>query len=144
MSLLFTADRVAHFNIEITPLLDDWVVICDRYHLSTLAYQYGELTTDNWLLNLGLHCVLPDLIFYLKIDVDTALERVDKRNEEKEIYEEREILERVKERYDWLAATESRRCLTHTIDANQSIIDVHREVEGITTLYLKNCGLYSS
>ncbi len=83
--LLFAADRAQHFQDVIIPALNNnHIVISDRMHISSLVYQgYGrgldlELlkTINSWAMN----GYTPDLIFYLKIDEDTAKQRIMTRN----------------------------------------------------------------
>ena len=48
-------------------------------------------------------CLTPDLTFYLDVTLETAMERIPKKvGEREEIYEKKEILEKVLKGYDWL------------------------------------------
>jgi len=84
--LLFAADRAQHFREKIIPALatqvseEQKIVISDRLHYSSLAYQgYGRglekkiiEQVNSWAMN-GIE---PDLVFYIKLDFKTALERI--------------------------------------------------------------------
>lgn len=79
--LLFAADRAQHFEKVIIPaLIEGKIVISDRCADSSLAYQgYGRnldvsmiKTINNWAMN----NMKPDLVFYLKIDLVTAIKRL--------------------------------------------------------------------
>lgn len=84
--LLFAADRAQHFAEIIMPTIQrgGWV-LADRLADSSLAYQgYGRgisteriAATNGWAMQ-GKE---PDLTIYVQIDVETAFERIAKRNE---------------------------------------------------------------
>lgn len=82
--LLFAADRAQHFKQVIQPeLLNGKIVISDRWADSSVAYQgYGRgldvemiKTVNAW----ATQNLKPDLIFYIRIDAQTALDRIKKR-----------------------------------------------------------------
>jgi dTMP kinase len=79
--LLFAADRAQHFETIIIPALQKgMIVISDRCADSSLAYQgYGRdldcaliEKVNQWAMNQ----ITPDLIFYLKLDPETAHNRL--------------------------------------------------------------------
>lgn len=82
--LLFAADRAQHFEHVIIPALKTgtWV-ISDRCSDSSLAYQgYGRglgvdmiTAVNKWVMQ----DTKPDVVFYLKVDVITALNRIHER-----------------------------------------------------------------
>ena len=90
--LLFAADRAQHFEQVIIPKLKSgaWVV-ADRLADSSLAYQgYGRgidiahiSATNAW----AMQDVEPDLTIYVRIDIETALERIVQRNQELTTFE---------------------------------------------------------
>ena len=73
-ALTFTADRADHLEREIRPALRDggWVV-CDRYLLSTLAYQGAEGVDRAWILDMSEAFDVPGLTVFL--DVGDAVRR---------------------------------------------------------------------
>ena len=78
--LLFLADRIQHINEIIRPAIESGkVVICDRYHDATIAYQKygGELNLDilEPLITEEITPTKPDLTFWLDIDEGKARER---------------------------------------------------------------------
>ncbi len=97
---MFAADRADHLEREIEPKLAAGVdVITDRYYHSSLAYQSMEIPLQQvWELNHTFR--RPDLTVFVRIDVDTALSRIEARNAEREIFERREQLERICAHYD--------------------------------------------
>jgi len=71
---LFAADRALHLSTEIQPALNAGMdVICDRYILSSLAYQGPEA----WPLNR--HFRVPDLTLFLTAPVAVRLARISAR-----------------------------------------------------------------
>lgn len=99
-ALAFTADRADHLAREIRPALErgEWVV-CDRYLLSTLAYQGAEGIDRSWVLAASAGFDVPDLTVYLKVAVDELARRLGGR-EATERYEGRDFAERVIASYD--------------------------------------------
>jgi len=79
---LFLADRAQHVDEVIFPSLQKGsVVLCDRFHDSTLAYQAaGRGFDESWIQNLsdfssrGLH---PSLTLYLDLEPEIGLRRRD-------------------------------------------------------------------
>ena len=97
---MFAADRADHLHREIEPKLSAGTdVITDRYYHSSLAYQSMEIPLPQvWELNRTFR--QPDLTVFVRIDVDTALHRIASRNTEREIFEQRNQLERISMHYD--------------------------------------------
>jgi len=82
--LLFAADRAQHFKDVIAPHLQkNKIIISDRMADSSLVYQgYGRGVNiqkieiiNKWAMN----GITPDITVYIKISLDTALERLRKR-----------------------------------------------------------------
>ena len=92
MAAMFVLDRIAHNKSEggIEELLaDGFDVISDRYYYSSLAYQGAALGYDTVAaLNLDNNSIrTPDLCIFLDLTPEKSLERIGKRGEEAEIYE---------------------------------------------------------
>ena len=99
IAALFAADRLDHIlkSGGIKDELEKGVnVLCDRFWLSSLAYQSGAYGMENVMdLNKGISGILkPDMTLYYSVCADTALNRIDSRGEKKEYYERRDRLER--------------------------------------------------
>lgn len=77
---LYAAARAQTLHTVVYPALDRWaIVISDRSFLSSCAYQ-GEaqglgIGTILWVNKSAVGKRLPDRVFYMDIDVDTALAR---------------------------------------------------------------------
>lgn len=92
--LLFMADRALHQHWLRPHYEDGRIIISDRYHLSTLAYQS---VTHAEVERLVPNLLVPDLTILLDISIDTALNRIGKRR--REVFENRYILETVRQAY---------------------------------------------
>lgn len=79
------AARFQHINFIKKLLQDDFIVICDRYYASTLAYNVSlnELNAQWYTLfkQLAAECITPDFTFYLKVSVETSNSRIEYRKE---------------------------------------------------------------
>lgn len=79
-TLLFAADRAWHLREEILPYLErGYVVICDRYYESSVAYQGAQGAGLNWILKVNEKFPEPDLTILLDIEPLMALERIHSR-----------------------------------------------------------------
>lgn len=89
MALMFVADMEDLID-KIANEIEEWdFIILDRYFLSTLAYQSekGDSIRVQDLLNIMHGLPIPDLIFYLDADPTYTMARLDKRLDEKDVYE---------------------------------------------------------
>jgi dTMP kinase len=123
--LLFSADRKEHLNEVVRPALaNNSIVLCDRFHYSTDAYQWWgrqyEIPENIFFLNqLATDGLTPNLVLLFDVEVDTAMERVIKREEKTRI--EREgvaFYERVRHGYLTMAGKNPQ--LFSIVDANRS------------------------
>ena len=102
MAELYILDRAEHTRKLINPVLDVGVfVLCDRYKMSTCAYQWTQGVELNKLFEMhkGLGILTPDITFYLDVDFGTAGERIQKRGEPKEKFEQEEFMKKLIENY---------------------------------------------
>lgn len=100
MALTFAADRSDHWHGEIAPALANgrWV-ICDRYLLSSFAYQSLNAPLE-WIVTLNGFVGRPEVTFYLRVDPDTAAARRASREGPAETFENEQFQRRVAARYD--------------------------------------------
>ncbi len=109
LALLFAADRTHHCHNEIAPALAaGHVVISDRYYHSSFVYQGdvdGEERFDiEWVRSLNARALRPDVTFFVDVPVDVSIARLGDRGH-RDIYETREKLERLRERYHQVVDT---------------------------------------
>ncbi len=119
MALLFAADRLDHIAAEIMPLLEDgYVVISDRYDLSSLAYQVTAALDDpdatdpvdptaaplprpmlRWVRELNRFARRPDLTLVLDVSPEIAEQRRRGRGGAHELYDDLELQARLSHAY---------------------------------------------
>ncbi len=122
---LFHLDRREHVETLIRPALARGaVVILDRYYFSTMAYQgiRGFNPTEIRRINEEF-APLPDLVFVLELDLDTALSRIGVRDGEANEFEQRDALQQC---HDVFASLDDE--FIRRIDAGQSPDNVHAEI----------------
>ena len=106
-ALLFVADRAVHTE-RISQWIDEgFVVICDRYFASTVAYQSsgfnGEALDREWLIELNRPVIIePDLTVLLDLDAKKGIARIGERGELSK-YEDPTYLENTRREYLRLA-----------------------------------------
>ncbi|HET7234440.1 MAG TPA: dTMP kinase [Longimicrobium sp.] len=99
LALLFAADRADHVATQVLPNLQAGRdVICDRYLLSTLAYQ-GQHADLEWLIEINRPAIVPDLTVFLDVPPGEAEERMRSSRWKKEIFETPEQQRRIRARY---------------------------------------------
>jgi dTMP kinase len=99
LALLFAADRLDHVATQVKPNLDaGWIVVCDRYLLSTLAYQ-GQSCDIDWLLEINRPAVTPDLTLFLDVPPSALEERVRASRWKKDLLETQDEHRRIRESY---------------------------------------------
>lgn len=131
--LLFTADRQHHQHELKVALEENDIVICDRYMLSSFAYQ-GTLIAEaidswdeayKWMNDVSrfIH-VIPDLTIYLDLDPATSVRRIaEKRGELHTYFEKEGYLQSVRKAYQNLLEFD-----TVPVDSSRSIDEVTEDV----------------
>jgi len=131
IALLFAADRVDHLESEILPALEQGVwVISDRYVHSSQAYQ-GTLIDIEWVANINRYAVMPDLTLFLEVEVDTALKRIGTTRVQTDIFETKELLDRIAGGYRKLYSEPSDDVVI--LDSNQSLDEVRTQLVAALT-----------
>jgi dTMP kinase len=123
---LFMADRRQHVEEVIRPALDKGqVVLCDRYYLSTVAYQGANgLDPDEILARNKAFAPVPDLALILELEPALGILRIQNhRQEHPNTFEEESSLNRVAAIFKSLKEGYIRR-----IDASGSVESVHQQV----------------
>lgn len=138
---LFVKDRENHIKDVINPFLNKgYITITDRYFFSNIAYQgaYG-IPVEN-VKRRNNDFPLPDIVLYIDLDINTALERIsisrgltNKVETENNITKVKKIFEDLKSEY----------AMFKTIDGNMNRYDIDRQairfiLEGIKVKYSQN------
>lgn len=135
LALCFAADRMQHAREVILPaLLEHDFVILDRYVLSSLVYQGMDLPTS-FVKAINQYAPTPHVTVVLDLDVDEALNRIRGRSMQKDFYETKPMLEKIRERYRHFAQKEPHTVL---VDADGDAGQVHQRIFQITS---RNLGL---
>jgi len=94
---LFIADRRQHVQEVIEPALaDGCIVLCDRYYLSTVAYQGANGFDPDFIMGKNKDFPTPDLAIILEIDPAQGIHRIqNQRNEHPNTFEEESNLRKV-------------------------------------------------
>ncbi|MEM3312098.1 MAG: dTMP kinase, partial [Thermoplasmata archaeon] len=128
---IFMADRVEHIKLIKEKISSGYIVICDRYVDSTLAYQgailknilNGNENAYNYMMNIYRPFSLePDKIIYLDVDPRKGIERKDKNK--REYFEKLEYLKEVRNYYIYLSKIRN----YIVIDSNNSLENVWNEL----------------
>ena len=145
--LLLLAARHHHFQTKIIPAFEQnkWV-LCDRYHLSTYAYQayipymqqpsYKEDMLQHYIKTID-HIAdiifdgenfMPDINFICDISIDDAEKRFDTRIDGKTRFENQDKQWRQNLRIAFQQIHQHHNISSHLIDASQNIDLVHRDI----------------
>lgn len=102
MALLFAADRKEHLEKEVEPrLARGEVVLCDRYVMSSLAYQTAAGVDSAYVKRINIDYREPDITLYFDIDVESASIRRKERGIE-DCYENTSFQSKVRKEYHHL------------------------------------------
>jgi len=136
MALLFAADRLDHVNQEIRPhLRDGSVVICDRYDLSSIAYQTATAPAEeresfeSWVRELNRYAVRPDVTVILHVDPAEAEKRRANRQGAPELFEESQLQKDLATLYRDAERLRPGDTFVH-IDGNQTADEVEQAIRG--------------
>ena len=134
IALLFAADRLQHLESLILPSLHSGMhVICDRYVLSSYAYQTVDVDID-FVREINSRAPPPDLTLLLEVKPETAMARIDSSRSERDRFEtldfQRKVADNYRNRLAKFAGSPS-----VTIDGEMPIAEVttaiERAVQGI-------------
>ena len=136
--LLYLSDRIQHIQETIIPAkATGKIVLCDRFHDSTVAYQgYGRGLNLNSIESVVAHCIKPydpDLTILLNISPETVPLRLEQREE----YAEKDRLDleslnffkKTAQGFQVLAATETERYVC--LNGEQDIEVIHQEIVAV-------------
>jgi dTMP kinase len=122
---LFVADRDQHVQEVIAPALrDGCVVVCDRYYLSTVAYQGANGIDPEFIMKKNKGFPVPDLAIILEIEPAQGIYRIqNQRNENPNTFEKESNLKKVAAIFESMQQPYIKR-----ISASDSIENVHLQV----------------
>ncbi|MEM5830340.1 MAG: dTMP kinase [Candidatus Aenigmatarchaeota archaeon] len=137
-TLLFFADRIS-MRDEIRKMKEKFdYIISDRCFLSTYAYQKALIKSEEEkklfekIFKEFLKLIeMPDAIIILDVDIEVALERIEKEGKGKDLYENKEFLKEVLENYRNLDLEIEN---VYLVDASRSIEEVKEDVKKVISL----------
>jgi len=139
--LLFAADRSQHVETKIRPRLEQgFIVLCDRYSDSTIAYQhYGrglDLDLISSLNSIATQGLKPDLTLWLDLDVNIGLDRAKQSSGKPDRMERLsiEFHQRVAQGFRELAEKEIDRIVR--INASENIDNIQSQIQTILKSHL--------
>lgn len=133
LARLFAADRSDHLygpGGVIAQIEAGKAVFSDRYLFSSLAYQ-GETLSDDLAVSLNRDFPLPEVLLFFDLDAEAAMGRVERRGEDREIYETIAFQRRVRDRYRDIVARferEEPEMRVVRVDASEPIEEIARKV----------------
>lgn len=143
-SLLFAADRCAHVEGVIRPMLDNGItVLCDRYIDSTVAYQCdGRQLPERTIRRISewaTNNLYPDLTFVLELDPRVGLDRVIQSRGSADRIESagEDFHRRVYAGYSRLADESIQGNGRHTARGEYWVVDAAREIQDISAEILE-------
>ncbi|MCH9049625.1 MAG: dTMP kinase [Proteobacteria bacterium] len=130
---LFTLDRREHIERKIKPLLefikenDEFLIVQDRYYLSASAYQARSVDEMGVVLTeQQSFAPRPDVVFLLDVPVEIAMERLTNAGKKRSLFEQPDLLDKIRGRYLTLAEEKSEPI--QVIDASLPAEEVSQKV----------------
>jgi len=144
MTLLFAADRIDHLESEVCPhLRDGYVVISDRYELSSIIYQSIGIEDDaerknciSWIRECNRHAMKPDITIVIDVDPDVAEHRRRMRGGASDLYEEPDLQARLARAYLKAEEIIGKERLIH-VDGNGDVDSVTTAVANALAEYVR-------
>jgi dTMP kinase len=100
LCLLFAADRLEHSRQIEEARRRATHVICDRYVLSSIAYQSLDASiTPRRVVDVNRECAVPDVTILLSVPVEQCLARLKRRKGTPTVYERKKKLEGIDRNY---------------------------------------------
>lgn len=142
LALLYAADRHDHLHTTIeTNLTQGRHVVCDRYVMSSLAYQGGFLEDIDWVLELNRHTRRPDVTIYLDLDPDEARKRMRREHRRPDLFEDVEKQRRVRDAYlNLISQYGAHLGRIESVDASGSRTLVEKNIKAVVDRLLSSRG----
>lgn len=136
LALMYAADRSDHLHHAVAPRLEAGVhVVTERQVLSSLAYQGAQLGDRAWVRAINrenMRFLSPDLIVFLDVPPQTALDRIDAGRHARELFERPDTLAAT--RAEFLEAIDEVRAeglRVEVVDATQPIETIDQQVAAL-------------
>jgi dTMP kinase len=132
---LFLADRKDHVDSLIAPSLKSGkIILCDRYYLSTIAYQGAAGIDPAYILARNDFAPVPDLAILFHAPLATGIQRITEgRGEALNDFEKEDYLQKVATQFEQLQLPYIKR-----IDAARDIETIHHNVLALVNPILRS------
>lgn len=131
LTLLYASDREDHLNNEeygINKYLDEgYFVISDRYFYSSIAYQSVDCN-PSFIKEINSTFPHADILIFIDTPTDDCMDRIDKRGEEKELFEKSSFLEKVRKNYLNVIEELPESVKLVNIDGRKTIDEIEEEI----------------
>lgn len=131
LALLYASDREDHLNNEeygINKYLDEgYFVISDRYFYSSIAYQSVDCH-PSFIKEINSTFPHADILIFIDTPTDDCMDRIDKRGEEKELFEKSSFLEKVRKNYLNVIEKLPESVKLVNIDGRKTIDEIEEEI----------------
>ena len=138
-ALLFAADRIDHVKTEIESRIKRGVpVLCDRYFLSSFAYQWREMPGElDWIESINARAIHPHLTLLIDAPAEVCMERIRQARADTELFEDVETLRAIRENYLELARRREVMDQIEIIDGARTPDAVQQEVRARVEAVMK-------
>ncbi|SRR6266404_217267 len=143
LAALFAADRLDHISNPINGIhkhLEDGITeICDRYDLTSYAYQTRSVD-EHWVWALNSQVLRPDLTIFLDVSPEECIRRLQRSRVDDEMFHDFAHLRESRERY--LAAISKLRLQDRVtiIDGNGEVSKVTQSLTRVVDEFLATAG----
>lgn len=134
ISALFAADRLDHLYNPVNGLCksveEGFTVLCDRYLLSNYAYQSVRVPLG-WVMetnSLAAEALKPDCHIFIDVAPEITLERMEKTRSQTELFETKDRLREVRDRYYDLIEQLKHQETIFVIDGNRSLEEIADDI----------------
>lgn len=129
LALMFATDRINHLRERIWPALrEKKTVITDRYFFSSIAYQSVDVSYE-WVKGVNRFATMPDVLVFIDVTIEKALERLSIFRKEKELYETKEYLEQIKSNYETVITDFSEHVKVVRLNGNLQMDEIYSDIE---------------
>lgn len=149
IAALFAADRLDHLlnskNGILSKLRDGYIVITDRYYLSSYAYHSVHDIDLEWVIQanaLSAELLRPDVNIYIDISPELSLQRLKAGRTHVEMYETMENLTKVHRQYQVVFDRVKNEENIIQIDGNRSSNEVAEDIIEVVDVVLKKKSLF--
>lgn len=130
LALWFAADRIDHVYNSILPKLKAGIpVVCDRYYLSSYAYQGAFIGDMTYIETINAHVIKPDLTIFLDVKTAECQKRLSARGMHYELFDREKDMRIIYDNYQKaISYLKSKGDNIKIVDGNRPIEQVHGDI----------------